>query len=371
MDRDEAIRLLKGGPDGVREWNERRGRGEGIPDLRGAHLAGARLGRADLPGAHLVAAELHRAVLSGVDLRGADLAGARLGEADLAGAHLERAHLGGADLAGAFLGCAHLVEADLRDARLSGAVLIGADLSGANLGGANLIGARLGGANLSGADLSGANLGGASMVQTDLRGAKLHDCFIFGISAWRIVTDEQTEQANLVISHGGDPILTVDNLKVAQFIDLLLNNAEIRQAIDTITSKVVLILGRFTPERKALLDAVREALRHHDYLPILFDFQGPASRGFTETVSTLARMARFVVADLTDATEVRQELRAIVPDLPSVPVQPLILASQAEFVTFQDFRPYTWVGSPHETDHKARLARRTPCWTEPKATSGF
>ena len=38
---------------------------------------------------------------------------------------------------------------------------------------------------------------------------------------------------------------------------LLLNNEEIRHVIDTITSKVVLILGRFMPERKAILDAIR------------------------------------------------------------------------------------------------------------------
>ena len=41
----------------------------------------------------------------------------------------------------------------------------------------------------------------------------------------------------------------LDNLKVAQFVYLLLNNAEIRDVIDTITSKVVLILGRHALER--------------------------------------------------------------------------------------------------------------------------
>ena len=38
MDRDEALRLLKGGPEGVAEWNRRRKAGEGISDLRKADL---------------------------------------------------------------------------------------------------------------------------------------------------------------------------------------------------------------------------------------------------------------------------------------------------------------------------------------------
>jgi hypothetical protein len=59
---------------------------------------------------------------------------------------------------------------------------------------------------------------------------------------------------------------------------LLLNNKEVRDVIDTIAKKAVLILGRFTPERKAVLDALRETLRIDGYLPILFDLDKPASR---------------------------------------------------------------------------------------------
>ena len=37
----------------------------------------------------------------------------------------------------------------------------------------------------------------------------------------------------------------------------------------------MLILGRFTEERKLVLDALREELRQRCYLPILFDFEKP------------------------------------------------------------------------------------------------
>jgi hypothetical protein len=59
---------------------------------------------------------------------------------------------------------------------------------------------------------------------------------------------------------------------------LLLHNEKIRDVIDTITSKVVLILGRFTAERKAVLDALRDELRNHNYLAVLFDFDKSASQ---------------------------------------------------------------------------------------------
>jgi hypothetical protein len=105
---------------------------------------------------------------------------------------------------------------------------------------------------------------------------------------------------------------------------------KIRDVIDTITSKAVLILGRFTDERKAVLDALREELRKRDYLPILFDFEKSRARNTDETITLLARMARFVIADISDAKSVLQELRAIVPDVPSVPVQTIILETQEE-----------------------------------------
>jgi hypothetical protein len=135
---------------------------------------------------------------------------------------------------------------------------------------------------------------------------------------------------------------------------------------------VVLILGRFTGDRKAVLDALREELRKRDYLPVLFDFEKPHSLTTDETITLLARMARFVIADLSDAKSVLQELRGIVPDLPTLAIQPLILTSQAEPGMFDFFRRYPWVLEPYHYDSQERLLanlkkvflilRRPKCW---------
>jgi hypothetical protein len=161
------------------------------------------------------------------------------------------------------------------------------------------------------------------------------------VSAWNLKLSGVT-QRDLIITRTGEPTITVDNIEVAQFIYLMLNNQKVRDVIDTITSKAVLILGRFTDERKAVLDALREELRKRDYLPILFDFAVPATRDITETVSLLARMARFIIADLTDPSSIPKELEAIVPHL-AVPVQPLLEGSSRPYAMFKDYWKYDWV----------------------------
>jgi hypothetical protein len=123
--------------------------------------------------------------------------------------------------------------------------LSSANLRKANLGGTNLRKANLGGADLSGADLSGANLSSTILIIANLTDADLTGCRVYGISAWDLKL-EGAKQRDLVITAPGQPEITVDNIEVAQFIYLLLHNKKISNVIDTITSKVALILGRFT-----------------------------------------------------------------------------------------------------------------------------
>ena len=166
-------------------------------------------------------------------------------------------------------------------------------------------------------------------------------CSIYGISVWNVQL-EGAIQTDLIITQEGEPSITIDNLEVAQFIYLLLNNPKIRDIINTISRKVVLILGRFTLKRRIILDALRDELRKHNYSPVLFDFDRPESRDFTETARTLAHLSRFIIADITEPSSVPQELQAIVPDL-EVPVQPLLEAGKKQYSLFPDLRKYSWV----------------------------
>ena len=47
-------------------------------------------------------------------------------------------------------------------------------------------------------------------------------------------------------------------------------------------------LGRFTEGRTVVLERLRDELRKRDYVPIVFNFDKPETKDFTETVRLLA-----------------------------------------------------------------------------------
>ena len=300
---------------------------------QGTDLSEADLSEANLKRANLTWSNLSRATLRDTDLYGAILHTANLDEADLTGAGLVRADISKASLVRANLRGAILYEADLHEA-----ILYKADLRETDLRRTDLIWGKLYKADLRGADLRNSLLVGA-----DLREANLTGCFIYGISAWDI-RSEGAIQSNLIITQRSSAqSITVDNLKVAQFIHLLLNNQEIRDVINTIGKKGVLILGRFSQERKQVLDALQEKLRSLNFLPIIFDFECPTERDFTETVKTLAGLCCFIIADITNPKSSPLELQATVPDY-MIPFVPLIQEGEQPFSMFRDIQmKYDWV----------------------------
>ena len=141
MDYEEAMKLLRGGPKGIEEWNRRREEGEDIPDLSCADLSGA-----NLSGANLMRALLREANLSKANLRDAFLLLIYLRDANLGDANLIGAHLASADLS-----CADLRGADCRDADLRRAVFEDNKLSDANFGNACWASTKLADVDLRGA----------------------------------------------------------------------------------------------------------------------------------------------------------------------------------------------------------------------------
>lgn len=364
---------------GVEAWNLWRAENPHIkPILRGEHL-----GSSDLDRINLSNTDLSHATITRVSLIEANFTKADLSHADLGNSNLLRANLTGANLHKTNF-CTHcqttmhrfdrnkentivyetyepanLREAVLVDSDLSEAILCHVDLTDTNLHCAILIHTNLREANLtrtdlSGAKLTGANLSNAILYAVNMQDTSLANCRIHGISAWKLDLDK-TIQTSLIITDEKESEISVDNLEVAQFIYLLLHNRKIRNIIDTVANKAVLILGRFSLDRKAVLDAIREVLRKHNYVPILFDFEKPAERDMIETITTLAGLSKFVIADMSEPKSTPLESHSIIPNL-MIPFVPIIQEGENIFSMFADLKKkYDWVLDPISYKNKEDL----------------
>jgi len=354
---------------GVISWNDWRLLNPGTkPDLWAVDLSGQTLSHADFRGGNLAharfphyleGAQFDHADLRGANFVGASLIGASFEEADLRGANMMGANLFGANLRKAKLGEAKLIGANLStmttnvsQAPFAGGRLFSfpesrCDLEDADLTGADFTMANLSDARFAGATLVGADLSKAVLVGTEFRRADLSCCRVHGVSAWDLKLDQTTRQFDLVITPRNEPDITVDDLEVAQFVYLMLRSDKIRRALTIIGEKGVLILGRFTPERKEVLDAIRQKLRELDFVPMMFDFKRVDDRSFTETIKTLAGMSKFIIADVTNPKSSPLELQATVPDY-MVPFVPIIEAGEKPFSMLADLQQREWVTAVKE-----------------------
>jgi len=117
----------------------------------------------------------------------------------------------------------------------------------------------------------------------------------------------------------GSTLCRVDNIEVAQLVYLLLDNSRISGMLNTIVSKIVLILGRFGP-RLQVLEHIRTELRKLGYVPVIFDFDAVAQQTLLQTVTTLAKLSRFIIVDISDAKCAQEEVTAILHEENTAPV---------------------------------------------------
>jgi uncharacterized protein YjbI with pentapeptide repeats len=273
------------------------------------------------------------------ELAFANFAGKDLEAADLSGANLQFANLSGTTLRYANLKSANLSRANLEAANLEAALL-----AHSNLRGANLARAVLRNAELESADLSDANLN-----EVDLTGASITNCWVYGVSVWNAKLEKAMQRDLLLTPNSNEKAgaITVDSIQLAVVVHILLSSGGAREIIDVLTSKVVLILGRFTSEGYAFMKALADQLRARNYLTVLFDFERPQTRNITETVSLLAHMSRFIVANVTGTKGLPPELYQIIPALPSVPVVLVSDSSERPDARIQGLLRYPWVLEPY------------------------
>ena len=324
----EHVAVLK---RGVTEWNRWRSlTNHGAADLSGADLSGMKLNGVDFLRANLQGAVLERTQLENAQLKDADLTGAKLDKANLEHVNARSAIFDDVMAQEPNFEVGTLRGARFRRARISGGRFHRAYLRDTNLKDAAFTDCWFRFANFEGArcentDFSGSDLRYASMVKTNLKGASLTDVHVFGISAWGVETDASTRQ-DLIVGRKEDEReapLRAHDLQTAQLLGLMLDGAGVRAVLDSMTSKLVLILGSFSPAEKTVLDALRATLQSHGYIAVEFDFERPSDRDYAETVLTLVGMSRFVVADFTNAKEVRAEVAQARRQYLRVPIIPI------------------------------------------------
>ncbi|HEV2582628.1 MAG TPA: pentapeptide repeat-containing protein, partial [Ktedonobacteraceae bacterium] len=238
-----------------------------------------------------------------------------------------------ADLSGA-----NLTGTDLSEAVLNRSRLIGANLSAATLRDADLQDATLRGANLSGANLQGANLRYTVLADADLSGADLTGCAIYGVSAWNTRLHGAI-QARLDLTDSpapghpvSQPAITVGHLAAAQLLHLLSQNAYTPAVHSALSRHIVLILGRFPPERQQTLQAIRHDLWERNYVPVFVDVLALEEQAHAGLIDVLIGMASGVLVDLSDAPYAE----VMFPRRP-IPVQPVLVEGQVAREVFPLF----------------------------------
>ena len=337
---------------GVKFWNQWRRKNPRVkPDLSFANLEGD-----SFDGANFRDVNFFQADLSGeASFIGADFRGATFEFTDLLDSYCSKADFRGALFVNANLSELDCELADFREAQIHSCDLLEANFSGADLRGTDFNFSDLSHANFDQADLRGADLTGTKMLETRFTGADLTGAHVYGVTPWEVELDGAT-QRDLVITPEGQPRVTVDDLELAQFMYLLLDNSSLRRVIDTLTSRVVLLLGRFGPARQDCLDVLQAKIRARDLVPLSVDLGGAKRPDVMETATLLARLARFVIADLTNAPELLQVLEAVVPEV-TVPVLPIDSSSRGRRVQFENAWRYPWYFEATRYENAAHLSK--------------
>jgi uncharacterized protein YjbI with pentapeptide repeats len=311
MTRDNPSHILMQGPETWNTWRERNPgpvtfsapRWYDSPGPGGVQIKGRNRIRFD--GMHLSHVSVYNAFAEGLHLR----------DAVFDGAHFEEGDFSRADFSGAIF----------RNTKFNKTIFTGACFDGATFVNCNL---------------NRINLVGASF-----RVKEITETVVYGIAAWDLETSDDMKQSKLVIEktydlysdliqHGKVP-LTVDDIELAQFVYYLSNHRKMRDTLNILNDRGVLLLGRFKDGGLERLYSMREWLQRQGYTAMIFDFARPDNLSLTETVVTMAGLSKFIIVDLS-GTSVPAELQSILGQ-----IKKPILAFGAPYALFPDVADQT------------------------------
>lgn len=295
-----------------------------------------------------------------------DLHGSIFKDSILEGTHFEISHLQGVDFQNLIFNKTIFVKSYMMHAKLQNSTFLNSDFREAYLVFANFCGSKflngtsfidanldsaiiensifdkavlnrtnLHNTNLKNSVIRSTDLSYCLFIKTDLIKTKIVNSKVYGISVWDITTNKNTIMKNLIINK--DPLITVDDIEIAQFIYSLLNNEKIRNVIDTMRTKGVLILGSFSNDKKnkitpkKVLDKIKEELLKKNYVPIVFDFDPSKKLDLISTVKTLALLSSFIIVDLSTPAGQLTEIGNLVREFP-IPFIP-IASNETEHIT--------------------------------------
>ena len=163
--------------------------------------------------------------------------------------------------------------------------------------------------NFEGAVFENCNLNRVNLANANFCVKKIEETVVYGISAWDLQTSESSIQSKLVIertygfyseiiAEGRIPMM-VDDIELAQFIYYLTNHKKLRETINVMNTRSVLLLGRFKDGGLERLYEIREWLLAKNYLPMIFDFERPDSLDLVEVIVTMGGLSKFIIADLS------------------------------------------------------------------------
>ena len=215
------------------------------------------------------------------------------------------------------------------------------------------------GANFDGATLVNCNLNRVNLVEASFRVREITETVIYGISAWDLQVTPESKQSKLIIektygfysdfvAEGKIPLM-VDDIELAQFVYYLTDHKRMRDVLNVMNARGVLILGAFRNGGWQRLDAIRARLAHRGYMAMIFDFARPDSMSLTETVVTMAGLAKFMVVDV-GGPSVPHELLSILTQLK----KPMLAIGKpyAMFSDLADQAPIVVIDSDSEIDGK-------------------